>query len=380
MAKRIFFRVLSPFEGLGEFIQVVFAYIVHKIDFVITFLQSFTINGILLTGRLKFFALSKLIFSNGRYSNKIRDFAVVGMAIIVFLSGNVFQKGLVIEATQTNTGFINSNTKSLLSGYISVTTQAGEKVLLDKPIEHIVQEGETLQSIGKNYGITFDSIQFANNLSSSHVKVGQKLMIPAVEGTLHTVKKGDTVEKVAKQYGVPSQAIVDFNYLDSPYTLTAGMVITIPNAKRPSTQRYYSGHSTYGLSAYGVLPNTGNVQTGTGQFAWPFSGVLTQGYHAYHHAIDIAARTGDVKAADKGTVVRAGWWEGGYGNAVQIAHGNGFVTTYAHMSVLAVSVGDNVEKGQKIGVVGSTGRSTGPHVHFTIQKGGAFVNPLDYLP
>lgn len=377
--ERFFVSVLTPFEGLGDFIQVVFAYLIHKLDFLITFIQSITINGLLFTGRVKFYTLSKLILSNGKYGNKIRDFAVIGMALFIFLSGNVFQKGLVTEASESSSDFISSDTESLLSGYISVTTQAGEKVLLDEPIEHIVEEGETLQSIGKKYGITYDSIQYANNLSITSVKVGQKLLIPSVEGTLHTVKLGDTVDKLAKKYGVPSQVIVDFNYLDAPYTLTAGTVITIPNAKKPSTNQYYSGNSDYGLSAYGVFPHVGDVQHGTGQFSWPFSGILTQGYHAYHHAIDIAAHTGDVKAADKGTVIRSGWWEGGYGNAVQIDHGNGYVTTYAHMSVLAVSVGDNVEKGQKIGVVGSTGRSTGPHVHFTLQKDGVFVNPLEYL-
>ena len=380
LIKKLSSVVTVPFTEVGEFIQVFFSYITHKIDWLIVLVRSITTKGIALTGFIRFFAISRLIFSHGKYGNKIRDFSVIGIAVLIFILSGFFQNDLVTEATGSDVDFISSNSNTLLTGYISVTTQSGEKTLLDKPIEHIVQEGETLQSIGQKYGISFDSIQFANGLSSSRVKAGQKLLIPSVEGTLHKVVKGDTVEKLAKRYSVPSQAIVDFNYLDAPYTLTAGTVLTIPNAKKPVAGQYYSGNAKYGLSAYGVLPHVGNVEHGTGQFAWPFSGVLTQGYHQYHHAIDIAANTGNIKAADKGTVIRAGWWEGGYGNAVQIDHGNGYVTTYAHMSVLAVSVGDNVEKGQKIGVVGSTGRSTGPHVHFVIQKDGVAVNPLNYLP
>ncbi len=380
LIKRGLSFLLIPIEGLGEFIQVLIAYIAHKTDWFITFLQTFTIKSLMVTADIKFFALSRLILSRGKYGNRIRDITVIGLSVAVFLLSGVFQGTIVTEANEGITDFIPSSTNSLLSGYITITTQSGEKVLLDKPREHIVKTGETLQSIGKKYGISFGSIQFANNLTGTRLKVGQKLQIPPVEGTLHTVKKGDTVEKLAKRYSVPSQAIVDFNYLDAPYALNVGNIITIPNAKRPTTNRYYSGKTTYGLSAYGMFPNAGNVKPGDVQFVWPFAGVLTQGFNRYHPAVDIAARTGDVRAVANGVIVRSGWWSGGYGNAIQINHENGYITTYAHMSVLIVSVGDRVKKGQKIGVVGSTGRSTGPHVHFTIQRGQSYVNPLEYLP
>lgn len=389
MIKLIMFKIyghkfLSPFvdpfisilEDLGEFIISLLSYFFHKLDNLLMILHAFTLNGVVLSESIKFYTLSRLILSRGRYGERVRDFTVFSLIITIFLLGGIFQGSLVSNASNESSDFISTN--SVLSGYISITTQSGEKVLLNAPVEHIVQDGETLHTIGKKYGISYDSIQFANNLKTSSVKVGQKLLIPPVEGTLHTVKKGETVESISKLYGVPSQAIVDSNYLDEPYVLTMGSVITVPNAQKPA-ETYYSGRDTYGTSAYGLLPKVGNVQAGTGQFNWPFSGILTQGYNPYHHAIDIAAHTGDVKAADKGTVVRSGWWEGGYGNAVQIDHGNGYVTTYAHMSVLSVSSGENVDKGQKIGVVGSTGRSTGPHVHFTIQKDGMYLNPLEYL-
>ena len=96
--------------------------------------------------------------------------------------------------------------------------------------------------------------------------------------------------------------------------------------------------------------------------------------------MDIGASYGSsVLAADSGTVILAGW-NGGYGNCVVISHGNGITTLYGHMSSIAVSSGQSVSQGQTIGYVGSTGASTGPHLHFTVYYGGATVNPIAYLP
>ena len=163
--------------------------------------------------------------------------------------------------------------------------------------------------------------------------------------------------------------------------MAEGQVLTIPDAQRPETKKYYAGSTVYDLSSYGIIPYAGDIsQIGEGKFIWPLSGVLTQFFSRYHPGLDIANHSGDIIAADKGTVIRSGWWEGGYGNAVQVDHGNGYVSTYAHMSSIAVSVGDEVDRGQKLGVVGSTGRSTGPHVHFTIQLEGKYLDPLSVLP
>ncbi len=128
------------------------------------------------------------------------------------------------------------------------------------------------------------------------------------------------------------------------------------------------------------IPGAG-IATITGQFVWPVGGTLTQYFKSWHPGIDIANKgLPDVVAADGGTVTVAGWptpWA--YGNRVMIDHGNGTVTLYAHLSQIYVSCGQKVNKGQAIGKMGSTGRSTGPHLHFEIRKSGGSADPLSVL-
>lgn len=373
-------RIVEYVSQFGDFSIALFEYFLHKADQIFWLMHFLTIKQIELFVNIKFHAVASLIWSGGRVGKRFRYLFVVFFVFGMFLAGGVFQGRLVVEEQQSDLQFLASSS-SIILGEASAATFTGESSLLDTPQEHTVEDGETLVSIGQKYGISLESIKFANSLTSNNVRVGQVLKIPPVEGTLHVVRRGDTIESVSRRYGVPSQTIVDFNYLDAPYTLVEGTTITIPDAKSTDAPKnYYAGRSGYDTSAYGVIPYAGgDGPKGTGQFVWPFSGIISQGYNRYHPGIDIAANSGDILAADKGVVVRAGWWQGGYGNAVQVDHRNGFVTTYAHMSVIAVSTGDEVEKGQKLGVVGSTGRSTGPHLHFTVQLDGQYLNPLDQL-
>ncbi len=120
--------------------------------------------------------------------------------------------------------------------------------------------------------------------------------------------------------------------------------------------------------------------TGTGKFRWPTEGYITQKSWHCHHAVDIANSEGTpVYAADSGYVVVAGWRESGYGNTVIINHGNGFQTLYAHLSAISVSAGQSVVKGQRVGLMGNTGYSTGPHLHFEIREGSKLCNPLEFV-
>ncbi len=370
---------LKFIESLGTFIISFIEYIIHKLDYVLYGIRSLTIKNIEAFINLKFHIVSKMIWSRGRLGMHVRYAFIFIFIFTVFLAGGIFQSKLIDENSTNNNAFLSSSQAILLETATAATLE-GKSELLSGPIEHEVKDGETLNSIAKKYGIPPEYIKSANNLVYDRVKIGQTLQIPPVEGTLHTVKNGETIESIAKKYKVPSQSIVDYNYIDAPYTLTKGQVLTIPNAELPKKEKFYVGEPVYSTHAYGILPVTQHEVKGTGQFVWPFHGIISQGYHKYHHAIDIASNSGDIYAADKGLVVRAGWWKGGYGNAVQIDHGNGYVTTYAHMSSMAVSIGDKVERGQKIGVVGSTGRSTGPHVHFTVQKDGRYINPFTVLP
>ncbi len=376
-SENLIFRRIYKF---GDFIVAFLSYLLHKLDSFFFYLHLLTVRNIELFINLKFRAASSLVWSRGRLVKKYRYLFIVVLSFVLFFSGGVFQGRFVEPRSSQGSTFLSSN--FVFYQKATAATSKGEKTLLDQPVEHVVIEGESLASISQSYNISLESVKFANDLTSNTVEPGQILKIPPVEGTLHTVQPGDTLEKLSKRYNVPTQTIVDFNYIDSPYVLEQGQVITIPNAQAPQASKYYAGATAgYDLSAYGVIPYSGDVkEKGSGNFSWPFSGVLTQFFSAYHPGLDIAAHTGDILAADKGKVIRAGWWQGGYGNAVQVDHGNGYVTTYAHMSVIAVSTGEEVDKGQKLGVVGSTGRSTGPHLHFTVQLSGKYLNPLSVLP
>ncbi len=127
-------------------------------------------------------------------------------------------------------------------------------------------------------------------------------------------------------------------------------------------------------------PNAGTV-VASGIFVWPTSGTISQRFSWYHPAIDIANKTGvPILAADAGRVIIAGWPDNiGYGNRVLIDHGNGYTTLYGHMSKVSVEVGQTVQRGAVIGLMGSTGRSTGPHCHFEIRSSGKAQDPLAYL-
>jgi len=127
----------------------------------------------------------------------------------------------------------------------------------------------------------------------------------------------------------------------------------------------------------GTLPP--GALTGTGKFMWPTEGRITQRAWHCHHAVDIANSEGTpIYTADSGYVVVAGWKKGGYGKVVIVNHGNGFQTLYAHLSVISMSVGQSVAKGQRVGLMGNTGHSTGSHLHFEIREGSQLCDPFEF--
>lgn len=240
-----------------------------------------------------------------------------------------------------------------------------------------IQPGDTLYGIGQKFGISGETVMWANPALENNpdmLRLGQELIILPVSGVYHTVQPGETVESIASKYKVEPEAITDFelNGLEEPFELEAGRKLVVPGGVKPYVPRVVHHWE-------GPIPE--DAQRGTGNFGWPVSGTITQGYWGGHRAVDIGAWKGaPVYAADSGYVVMAGWSNQGYGYFVLLDHGNGFQTLYAHLSGYYVKVGQSVAKGEKIGAVGATGYATGYHLHFEIRKDGVQRNPLGFLP
>jgi murein DD-endopeptidase MepM/ murein hydrolase activator NlpD len=244
-------------------------------------------------------------------------------------------------------------------------------------ITYTVQPGDTVQSIAEAFGLQPTTILWSNAKIEDVpdlLRLGQEVTILPVDGVYHTVAEGDTLESIAEKYKVEVEAITSLSYNDLRpplFRIQEGMKLIVPGGTKPYVPKQVTSYS-------GPVP-VGAV--GSGTFVWPVSGTLTQGYWWGHRALDIGAPTGSAAlAADGGFVSFVGWTDVGYGYLIIIDHNNGYSTYYAHLSQMYVTLGQAVSRGQVIGAVGSTGNSTGPHLHLEIRYNGVEQNPLVYLP
>lgn len=361
----------SLLDDLKEFISCLFHYLRGKL------LSLFLV---LETSKSKF--ANQLYQKRGKYA---RPFVHSGM-VILMITGVTLGPVLINE----NSPEIEYDVWETAKASTSVLANSGSSTytfVSEKPraeiIEYEVKAGDTISSIAGRYGVSVDTVVWENELGSAKAKIkpGQVLRILPTTGIAHEVKRGETVYSIAKKYDISAQAIVDWPYNtfanDETFALAIGQTLVVPDGvmpeKKPSAprqQQYYAK----------VAPPSGGT-TGTGQFLWPAGGRITQYYRTWHRGIDIANKgLPGIAAADSGTVTVAGWiYPAAYGNRIEIDHGNGYVTLYAHLNKIYVSPGQRVNKGQVIGQMGSTGRSTGPHLHFEIRQNGAAVNPLSFL-
>jgi len=245
------------------------------------------------------------------------------------------------------------------------------------PITYTVQAGENVSTIAEQFGVSVETVLWNNgNLEDNpdYLSYGDVLTILPVSGVYHTVAEGDTLESIAEEYKARVEDITGYegNYMEDSDTITVGQKLIVPGGHKPYKIRHVVAWS-------GAIPE--GAKRGSGTFGYPMSGWISQRYHEYHHALDIAGPKGTpIKAADSGYVAVVGRSDRGYGRYVLIDHGNGFQTLYAHFSVIFVEIGQSVGKGQTIGLCGSTGKSTGPHVHFEVILNGVKRNPCIYLP
>jgi len=237
--------------------------------------------------------------------------------------------------------------------------------------DYTVQPGDTLQSIADAYGISVNTLLWANSLTSSSViKVGQSLIILPTDGVLHVVKSGDTVSGIAQTYKSQVNDIISYNDLATP-DVYIGDILIVPGGTMPKAK------------VATPIINNNQVPLASNYFIFPTQGRITQGLH-YYNAIDVANSCGtSVYAAASGKVQRAVYnnaWNAGMGNYVTILHPNGTATYYGHLSNVFVKPGDPVTQSDRIGLIGNTGNvvgATGCHLHFQVI--GA-TNPLAKYP
>lgn len=261
---------------------------------------------------------------------------------------------------------------------------------------YTITTGDSIFSIAKSFKIKPETILWANydqlKDNTDMVSPGMVLKIPPVDGIYYQLKEGDSLEAMASKFDVSLQSVIE--YPGNHFELTnpvknPGDWVMFPDGHREFQQWLIPviprGQAGVSKSLYGAGACEGSYEGayGTGSFIWPAGNHVLSGndYWSGHLGIDIAAGDGaGIFASDSGVVVFAGWATGGYGNMVMIDHGNGYQTLYAHLSHVSVTCGRSVSQGQTIGSAGSTGNSTGAHLHFEVRYQGGFISPWYVLP
>jgi hypothetical protein len=271
-------------------------------------------------------------------------------------------------------------------------------------IKYTVLEGDTIFGIAEKFGLKPETVLWGNYyvlLDNPHsLQPGQVLNILPVDGTYHEWQQGEGLNAVARYYGVKPEDIINYpaNHLDaasigdfSNPNIAPGTWLIVPGGKR----NFISWSAPLGVTREnpalarvlgdGACGPVSGGAVGYGSFIWPSNKHYLSGFDfspsTNHWGIDIAGNEGEaVYATDAGVVVYAGWNNYGYGNMIMVDHGRGFQSLYAHLSALNVICGQSVGQGDVIGAIGTTGRSSGPHLHFEIRASSSFVNPWDVLP
>ncbi|MBG7609675.1 MAG: LysM peptidoglycan-binding domain-containing M23 family metallopeptidase [Anaerolineae bacterium] len=263
-------------------------------------------------------------------------------------------------------------------------------------VNYTVELGDSVFGIAFNFGVEPETVLWSNYdqlKDNPHtLSSGMDLKIPPTDGIYYQWGADDSLESVANKFEVDPAVIIAWNGnrldLTNPKIEPESWVM-IPGGRRefqqwiiPVAARGSAGVST-GVYGAGACPGGYTGLFGSGAFIWPTNNHTLSGndYWSGHLAIDTGLVTGDpVNAADTGVIMFAGWSTGGYGYVVAIDHGNGYQTLYAHLSSVTVNCGQSVVRGQLIGAGGSSGNSSGPHLHFEIRYQGGFVNPYYVLP
>ncbi len=308
----------------------------------------------------------------------LSHFVILGL---ISLPGSIFAKSQgerVFRIPETKERG-NSQTMELLEGYLN-TNPAGiggpSSAIIDDTalvsggdetgafVEsttgeisvYIVRSGDTLGEIAEMFGVSINTIIWANDLKTKTLKEGQELIILPISGVRHTVKSGDTLQSLAKRYKADLDEIISYNNFSTGSKLALGDIVIIPDG------------TVSAAASTAKVSNQTNVATG--YYLRPIAGGRkTQSIHG-QNGVDLASSVGTpivASASGKVLIARSSGYNGGYGLYVVVSHANGTQTLYAHMSLVNVVVGQLVDRGETVGAVGNTGKSTGPHVHFEVR-------------
>lgn len=359
------------FREINEYGRFLFEYIRQRVDRWFSRFES-----------RKDRIVGTLLRERGRYVRPFIHSGVIGLVFVGVTLGPTILTQSIGGSGDNGTG--GPEPIPLVLGYVDDQSSAAiQTQISDKPraevVEYEVAAGDTVGQISQKFGVSEDTVYWENNLTpKSTLKPGQIVRVLPMTGVKHTVGRGETVHSIAEKFDVSAQAIVDWPYNtftnDETFGLAVGQALMVPDGVKPKevpvAPRQFLARQT---------PDAGTV-TASGDWVWPAQGRISQQFVWYHPGVDIANKEGPtVVAADAGTVILVRSYAYGYGNHVMIDHGNGTQTLYGHLASFRVQEGQSVNRGDPIGVMGSTGRSTGTHLHFEIIQGGTKINPLSVL-
>jgi murein DD-endopeptidase MepM/ murein hydrolase activator NlpD len=367
MIKFPFDSFVSSFSDFSNFCKFFFSYLKKKIITLSIIFEAY-----------KNYLVKLFTIKRGRYNRPFMHItAMVVLGIGVVVSPFLAETYPIFEGQKNNFQASSPNLKESIVVSSDVFQTIKSVKPRDKVIEYTVEKGDTLSTIAEKFDISTETIRWENAMLNDNLAVGEKLKILPVTGIAYKVAKGDTVYSIAKKLDTEAQKIVDFPFNDfanaETFSLVEGQMLIVPDGVKPAEQ------PTYRRQVYIVQ---GPVSISGLGFTWPARGSLSQFSSWYHTAIDIAASYNTpVVAAHSGVVtgISVGAWDSGYGTNLYVTNGD-VVTHYAHLSGVNVSIGQSVTAGSTVlGWIGMTGRTTGPHLHFELRKGGVLVNPLQYL-
>ena len=272
----------------------------------------------------------------------------------------------------TSIANIDGKVSEIFYDYISSdNTLNSDGVIGVKYEEYTIGEGENLTTISRKIGVNLDTLVSVNKITNANkLKPGQKIIIPNRNGLLYTIKQNENIEDVASKYDIQLNRILAFNKIDETSDIEIGDDIFLPGAKYTLDERIEKFGQMFSLPV-----TVTRISSLFGYRVHPITKVRTK-----HTGVDIPGSLNTpVYAARKGKVIFAGY-SGGYGNLVIVRHDKGYTTYYGHLNKITTKIGANVGVGVMIGRMGSTGNSTGSHLHFEVRRNGEALNPIDFIP